>query len=113
MNEQIFPSWWGQEGGAPIQCRSAREVREGWVRHFGHYDAARGIWVAREPLDHGDDPGTGGSAAAVPKAARLPGLARKSRAALVAIAAAEGARHKRRASRTGIIAAIRAGREEG
>jgi hypothetical protein len=49
MNEQIFPSWWGPKGGDPVQCRSVREVRPDWVLHHGHYDAARGVWVPRDP----------------------------------------------------------------
>ena len=100
MTDQIFPSWWGPEGGAPVLCRSAREVGAGWVRHQGHYDAQIGQWVPARPR-------------AAPRRARLPTLARKSRAALVAIAAAEGARHRSRAPRKQIIAAIRASREEG
>ena len=68
MNEQTFPSWWGPEGGAPILCRSAREVREGWVPHEGHYDAQIGQWVPRAPCGDG---ASGGGAKAAP-AARDP-----------------------------------------
>jgi hypothetical protein len=61
MSEQIFPSWWGPKGGDPVQCRSAREVQEGWVRHHGHYDVQIGQWVKRDPLDHDGDGAKGGS----------------------------------------------------
>ena len=64
MIDQIFPSWWGPPGGDPIQCRSAREVREGWVRHEGHYDAQIGQWVPRASLLAG----VGGGESAVPAA---------------------------------------------
>ena len=97
MRERIFPSWWGPKGGDPILCRSAREIGEGWALHRGHYDAHVGQWVPA-------------AAPAAPKDVRLPGLARRTRAALIAIARAEGARHKRRAGKKDIIAAIRAKR---
>ena len=64
MRDQIFPSWWGPKGGDPVQCRSAREVREGWVRHEGHYDAQIGQWVPRASPCAGDAGEKGGSAPA-------------------------------------------------
>jgi len=68
MNEQIFPSWWGPKGGDPVQCRKADEVRGGWVRHHGRYDAQIGRWVPRDPPepDGGFGGTTGGSPAPAP-----------------------------------------------
>jgi hypothetical protein len=97
MSEQIFPSWWGPQGGDPIQCRNPQEIAEGWVEHRGRYDFQIGQWVPE-----------GARRGARPR--RRPGLTRKRRAVLVAIAAAEGAAHAPRARRRDLIAAIRAKR---
>ena len=99
MSEQIFPSWWGPKGSDPIECRNPQEVGAGWIRHRGRYDFQIGRWVPER----------------APRAAtpRLPGLSRKRRFALVAIAQAEGVAHQPRATRRLIIAAIRAKRAAG
>jgi hypothetical protein len=99
MSEQIFPSWWGPKGGDPIHCRNAQEICEGWIAHRGRYDVQIGRWVPDAP--HRAKPG------------RLPGLSRKRRFVLVAIAAAEGVGHATRARRKDLIAAIRAKRAGG
>lgn len=66
MSEQKFPSWWGPKGGDPIQCRSALEVQDDWIQHFGHYDIQRGCWVPEyHPLDHDKNGELGGSVSAV------------------------------------------------
>jgi len=95
MSEQIFPSWWGPRGGDPIQCRDALEIRAGWIAHRGRYDVLIGQWVPAAAL------------------AGLPSLSGKRRAALIAIAAAEGVGHEPRATRADLIAAIRAKRAAG
>jgi len=96
MTDQIFPSWWGPEGGDPIQCLSPQEIQPSWVRHEGRYDVQRGRWIPDAPP-------------AAP-ADRLPPLARQRRADLFAIAAAERVPVAPGALRTEIIAAIRAKR---
>ena len=92
MSEQIFPSWWGPQGGAPIQCRNAQEIGEFWVEHHGRYDVQIGQFVPERA------------------AGRRAGLSRRRRAVLIAIAAAEGAAFAPRARRKDLIAAIRAKR---
>ena len=96
MTDQNFPSWWGPEGGDPIQCRSPQEIQPGWVRHDGRYDVQRGRWIPDAPP-------------AAP-ADRLSPLARQRRAALFAIAAAERVAVAPGALRPELIAAIRAKR---
>ena len=101
MTDQNFPSWWGPEGGDPIQCRSPQEIQPGWVRHDGRYDVQRGRWVPDAP------PVIEPPAA---PADHLPALARQRRVALFAIAAAERVAVAPGALRTELIAAIRAKR---
>jgi hypothetical protein len=96
MSEQIFPSWWGPKGGDPIQCRNPQEIGAGWIAHRGRYDVLIGQWVP-----------------AASQARSRPGLSRKRRAALIAIAAAEGAGHAAHARRVDLIAVIRAKRAAG
>jgi len=99
MSDQIFPSWWGPQGGDPIQCRNAQEVGEGWIAHRGRYDVQIGQWVPDVPE--------------AARSGRLPGLSRKRRAMLIAIAAEENVAHPPRARRKDIIAAIRVKRAAG
>lgn len=61
MSEQTFPAWYGPADSDPIEVRSALEIQDGWVEHFGHYDHPRGCWVPNDPLDHDGDGEKGGS----------------------------------------------------
>ena len=97
MTDRNFPAWWGPEGGDPIQCRNPQEIQPGWIEHRGRYDVQLGRWIPQE-------------APPVAPLGPLPALARRRRAALFAIAAAEGVAVAPGALRTELIAAIRAKR---